>query len=187
MRKFCMRTLAMFSVAICCAIGGIETCRADSAAQVIYHHTPTGTEIPNPGAVMTLKFEVTDSRDLERPVRLMLVRDGRMIEIPLSQSYLDERDHPTFEFQVNAPIADIYYQLYVYDKKGGNPIVSSPYGFRRPCLPQIDLVDAKLDPKLAPIDQVRNSYAQSQVLGQEVEEYQKALHTLQDLQELLKD
>lgn len=160
---------------------------ADSkSAMTIAHKELTSADLPDPEVPMVIRFSLSNTRELERTVRALIVKDGRLIEIPLLKSYLNQRDWPTYEFQLNAPLVELNYQFVAYDGRGG-AIVSNRYSVRRACLPALQLTDISNDPTKNPDEQLKILFDRSVRLSEEIEQYEQSLKTLDSLQKLLKE
>ncbi|NDC38001.1 MAG: hypothetical protein EBZ48_08105 [Proteobacteria bacterium] len=140
-------------------------------------------QLPDPGVPMVLKVRLTNTRALDRTVRAIISRDGRSVEVPLLKSYLNEKDTPTFEFQITAPLVELTYQFVASD--ADRPSVVSPlYAVRRPCLPRLELTDTTISAE-SPAEQVREVFRKASALGDEIEHYEHARKHLDELQKLL--
>jgi hypothetical protein len=140
-------------------------------------------ELPAPGAPMILKARVTNSKALDRIVRAMIVRDGRLVEVPMIKSYLNEDDLATFEFQVTAPLAELTYKFVAYDNE--RPAFASPqYVVRRRCMPALELTDPRISSE-SPDSQIVETFTKASALGDEIEHYENARKHLDALQALL--
>lgn len=140
-------------------------------------------QLPDPGVPMIIKARVINSKALDRTVRAMIVRDGRLVEVPMIKSYLNENDLATFEFPVTAPLAELTYKFIAYDNE--RPAFVSPeYIVRRPCLPALEPTDPRVTSE-NPDEQIMESFAKTSALGVEIERYEHARRHLEDLQKLL--
>jgi hypothetical protein len=173
----------------CGVLLAVATCAfaADAKPPVtIVHRAIAGSDLPDPGVPMIIKFQLSNTKELERTVRALVVKDGRLIEVPLLKSYLNEKDHPTYEFQLDAPLAELDYQFVAYDGQGG-AIQSDRYAIKRDCLPNVTITDLSIDPNTTPDEQLKLLFDRSVKLSDEIEQYEHAVKNLTELQKLLKE
>ena len=135
---------------------------------------------------MLLVAELQQTRDVDRDVRLLLVRDGRLIDVPLSRSDLTERDHPVYEFQFLAPIAEISYQFFLSDPSG-NAVSTPRYTLRRKCVASTQLTDPAVNADAEQSQKIAEFMAKSESLEQEIKQYEGATQALVELERLLKE
>ena len=77
----------------------------------IYHKPLTEKTLPAPGQSMTIAAELFGTKEISLPLRLVAVRDGRLLPAPLTNSYRNAADRPVYEFEMPAPMAEISYQF----------------------------------------------------------------------------
>lgn len=141
------------------------------------------SELPDPGVPMVIKARLTNTRTLKYVVRAMIVRDGRLAEVPTLKSYLNEKDLPTYEFQLSAPLAELTYRFIAY-QDGGPTIASPQYAVRRKCLPSLELTEPTIQSE-EPTQQLRETFLKASSLAEEIEGYEHARLQLEELQKLL--
>ncbi|MBN8548591.1 MAG: hypothetical protein J0M12_04670 [Deltaproteobacteria bacterium] len=141
--------------------------------------------IPMPGTPFVIKARLSNTKDTERRMRAFVVRDGRVSDVAPLKAYLDENDQPTYEIQMHSPLAELSYQLILYNPDGS--FSSSPrVSLRRPCVPYIDLSKVKLEPKSQGEARLETLIKLSRGLEREVAGYDASLKILEDLSERLK-
>ena len=141
--------------------------------------------LPMPGTPFIIKAVLSNTKDTERRMRAFIVRDGRVSDVAPLKAYLDENDQPTYEIQMHAPLAELSYQLVLYNPDGSFS-VSRRISVRRPCVPYIDLSKIKLEPKSQGEARLETLIKLSRGLEREVSNYDVALKILEDLNERLK-
>ena len=188
MRPFRLKllSLSMASCSILAALFGALCPAAQADTFKILHKPVASAELPDPESPMIIKFSVNSSRELERTVRALITKDGRLIEVPLLKSYLNEKDYPTYEFQFNAPIAELNYQFVAYDGQGG-AVHSEHYAVRRSCLPALQITDLSSIKDLTPDEQLKTLFDRTVRLSEEIEQYEQSVKSIEHLQKLLKE
>lgn len=141
-------------------------------------------KLPEPGNRMTVSFTLSNTRQLVRTVRALVSRDGRMVEVPVTKSYLNEKERPTYEFEITAPIAELSYRFIAYED-GKPALISQEFAVRRKCLPSLELTDLNINTDNTPSQQIKEMFLKAGELGDEIEHYEKALQHLATLQKLL--
>lgn len=135
---------------------------------------------------MVLSAELQHTRDVDRGVRLLLVRDGRVVDVPILRSYLNEKDRPTYEYKLLAPLAEISYQFFLADASG-SAVTTPRYTVRRKCLPSLKLTSTKSDGDSEQGQKAAALAAKAEALDQEIKQYDSAIAALDELEKLLKE
>lgn len=149
----------------------------------ILHQAPQLSEIPAPGKIITLNMMLKDQRDLDLRVEILVTRDGKLMALPYSRSYLNEQDFATYEFNIYAPLAEASYLFVVYPRDS-EPRTSRKYVIRRACLPKVDLT--QLTPPLpdsqkGELDRMRELLDQAKGLETDLENYETALKLVKEI------
>lgn len=137
-------------------------------------------ELPAPGAAFIVKVKLTNTRETERRMRALVVRDGRVTDVPPLKAYLDEYDMPTYEVQMHAPFAELSYQFVLYNPDG--TFSHTPrFTVRRPCIPFVDPDSIKLEPKNQGEARLESLVRLARSLESEVLSYDVAIKILEEL------
>jgi hypothetical protein len=139
-----------------------------------------------PGTPFTVKVKLGNTRDTERRLRAIVVRDGRLADVPpLKAAYLDEYDQPTYELQIFSPLAELSYQFVLYNPDG--TFSTTPrHTVRRQCIPFIDIEQITLEPKSQGEARLDALVKLSRGLEREVAAYDTAVKLLQGMSERFK-
>lgn len=180
--KLC--AIAILVMAVSSTASANDTKKDGSRATSIISQPIVAEKLPEPGNLMTISFSLSNTRQLVRTVRALVARDGRLVEVPATKSYLNDKERPTFEFEIYAPIAELSYRFIAYED--GKPALISPeFSVRRKCLPSLELTDINLNTESSPSQQIKEMFIKAGELGDEIEHYEKALQHLATLQKLL--
>src|SRR5688572_27740880 len=76
---------------------------AEAQEVSLVHQPYTADQLPFPGAPMTLSVLVNGTRDSQNLVRAILVRDGRLMDVPLQEINQDDQDRLVYSAQIHAP------------------------------------------------------------------------------------
>lgn len=142
--------------------------------------------LPLPGTPFTVKVKLGNTRDTERRLRAIVVRDGRLADVPpMKAAYLDEYDQPTYELQIFSPLAELSYQFVLYNPDG--TFSTTPrHTVRRQCVPFIDIEKITLEPKSQGEARLDALVKLSRGLEREVAAYDTAVKLLQSMSEKFK-
>lgn len=137
----------------------------------LLHKPLTEKTLPAPGQPLTLAVEVTGTREISLPMRIVAVRDGRLLPVPLSSSYRNASERPVYEFELASPLAELTYQ-FIVPLSGGAVASSDRFNIRRPCVPALNA---------STVGNVKNSELEklaisARVLEQEIDAYTAALN-----------
>lgn len=149
----------------------------------LVHRPPQGEEMAAPGVPMTLNVQLDGSRNSQLKMRLVLVRDGRLMDVMVNDLAFDEDDHLVYSTQINAPLVEMSYQFILFGK---NEVVAvSPhYTVSRGCMPDISNIDTKLSPDLDLNQQLQTMVKQAAGLEAEVQNYESVLKLLDELKSI---
>lgn len=141
--------------------------------------------LPLPGAPIIVKAKLSNTKDTERRLRALVVRDGKLSDVAPLKSYLDEYDQPTYEMQFFSPLAELSYQFVLYNPDGS--FSTTPrLSVRRNCIPFIDLNKIKLEPKSQGEARLEALVKLSRGLEREISTYDVALKIIDSLNEKFK-
>jgi hypothetical protein len=176
------RTCGLFILIIACVALSLapRTAMSQNPAKStlqLAHRPITAATLPSPGQPLILTVEVAGSREISLPIRIVAVRDGRLIPIPLNTSYRNAADRPVYEFQIPSPLAELSYQ-FVLPLKADTVIATQRYSVRRPCIPALDTTTAGN----ANQSELEKMAVAARVLEQEIEAYSAALSAAEQLQ-----
>lgn len=181
-RCFLLTLLVLHSAAApCFAQPGLS----DPAPVEIFPDVVGIQNLPMPGAPFVIKAKLSNTKDTERRMRAFIIRDGRVTDVAPLKAYLDAYDQPTYEIQMYAPLAELTYQLILYNPDG-TFTSSQRISVRRPCVPFIDLSKIKLEPKSQGEARLETLVKLSRGLEREISAYDISLKIIEDLQEKLK-
>ncbi|MBX7145089.1 MAG: hypothetical protein K1X79_11605 [Oligoflexia bacterium] len=149
----------------------------------IIHEPLLISELPAPGTTMTLRVRLTNTRDTERKIRALIVRDGRLSDSIPSKSYLDEYDQPIYEIQTNSPLMELSYQ-FILNNPDGSFASTERYTLRRSCVPRFD--DSGIETEgIQGEERMRALIKKAEGLAREVANYDTAQKVLEQLEEAL--
>ncbi len=154
----------------------------DSAqSRIGFLHTPPKPEsLPYPGQPMTISAGLTHTRETKFPMRIVLSRDGRFMELPSKEAYLDKYDRPIYEVSLPAPIAEVTYQMFVV--AGEDQVMASPrYTVRRNCIPQIALATGEVPAQVQGTERLQKLIQESRALENDLKGYEFSLELLEEL------
>lgn len=144
-------------------------------------HQPIPVEaLPFPGSAMTLSVTMLNSRDSQLTVRGYIVRDGKLMSLPLSDYSVDDLDRIVYSATINAPLAELNYYFVLL---GPNGVVSTSerYSLRRPCLPAVDTIDLKIPANTPAKTRLKLLQQQATGLQDELQNYETTVKLLEEL------
>jgi hypothetical protein len=98
----------------------------------IVHNVPKESSIPAPGAKFKIAAFLSGARQFERPMRLLAIRDEKLLDIWLPSGRLDSDERPLYEFNLHAPEQRLKYR-FVWYSADGTPVTSPEFGLERSC------------------------------------------------------
>lgn len=180
------RSLVIVRGVLCAWIWFTVALPARSHAQQVISLQPSvyeSADLPFPGHPLKLSVRVLGTKNPQYTMRLLIVRDGRLIEQILDNVIVDDAGHLVYSAETNAPLAEITYQFIL----SGAPAVlaASPrVALRRPCIPDIRPIDTDLDPNLDLGAKLKALLQQSRALEAEVKNYEVAAKLIEELKAL---
>lgn len=170
---------------VLCAVVGIALLHAPALAQAKnkpgLRHTPMrSSELPPPGSSFVLSFELPPGEKVVARERLLVVRDGRLLDISLVEGVAPGRDTLSQNATVHAPLVELKYQAVITYASG--EVISSPqYTLRRSCIPNIALSSIE-DPSNSSVqDRLVRYIQQSRDLERDLTQYEEAIVLLESL------
>lgn len=152
----------------------------------IFHDPPAGGDISELGSTITLTAVVKGTRDFSYPGKLFLVRDGRLMEVPL-QGTIDTRDRVTYSAEVTVPVAEMSYYFSVFPPDGAPMISSIRYAVRRPCLPSIEFAPPiQTESEEVNANPVRAAHEQAIALQNDITQLEAVIASLDAIKVVLK-
>jgi hypothetical protein len=109
----------------------------------LQHTAPDLNQLPGPGEILTLSVRTLGSNDVDLPVRAMITKDGKLMDLPMTIK-VDRNETITYEIKLRAPLAEISYQFYL-STPDMPPVVSERFLLRRSCIPDVRLTDTFID------------------------------------------
>jgi hypothetical protein len=165
----------------------LESLAQSSTGNPTLSHTPPyGTDLPFPGKLMSLEAKLLNTKQTNRKLRVLIVRDGRLLDLSTDGALLNERDIPTYKFTIYSPLAEISYQFILYNPDG-TVTTSRRYSVRRDCLPNVELTGVKPDSELSADEKIAALAHQSRGLDRDLEAYERALGLLEELRTIIKE
>jgi len=153
---------------------------ANSRGLAFLHTPPRPQDLPYPGQTMTITAALTNTKETKLQVRVAMVRDGRFVEIPAREAYLDKFDRPIYEIPTIAPVGEMIYQLLLVQPDGA--VVSSPrFAVRRACTPQVDLSEGNVPADVQGVERLRKLVIESKGLENDLNGYNQVLKLLGEL------
>lgn len=127
------------ALVICVLTLLIGTAQASFAQEIqLFHTEPLEKDLPIPGHPLTLMVRTNRTQTFEWPLRALIVRDGRLMDILLKKGKLTSSEQPLFEIQVASPLRSLSYQFYMYSPEG-KIVTSKQFQIKRSCTPSIQL------------------------------------------------
>jgi hypothetical protein len=148
------------------------------------HEPPSSEKLPPPGTKMRLTAYVEGSKNFEQPVRVLLERDKKMVDIWLPSGKLDMNEKTFYEFTLHAPSHRMKYRFLLYTPEGET--ISSPeYSVERSCrfpLSQVDSDEAIFNQTAQnEVTEIERLFHVSESLNREILTYQEATRLLGEL------
>jgi len=151
----------------------------------ILHKAPRGRDLPDPGQPFKLFVRLKNTRSTQLVLRVLMVQDDRFRDMAFDKSYLDEYDRPTFEIDLNSPLAELQYQFLLL-KPDDSILSSPPYQVSRECLPNIDVASIQMDPSVQVRERIPLLVERAAKLEKELSSYDTAIRLAQELRQLIK-
>lgn len=147
---------------------------------VIRHAPIKSTELPEPGTPMVLSFDLRELSGVIAKERLLVVRDGKLLDVSLKEGINPETDELGHIATIHAPLVELKYWALV-TLSNGNVISSPPQTLRRSCVPNIALstIDDPSDSTLS--ERLTRYVQQSRDLERDLAQYEHAIGLLESL------
>jgi len=153
----------------------------------IRHQQWQASKIPAPGLPLELSVNIAKLRQPGMRVSALIVRDGKIMNVPLSDPSLSDLDNLVYKLEVPSPLYELSYQFFLYLPDGGVK-ASERFRLRRECLPNIDIASIKLESDDAQkIDRVKALVGLSDRLEGDLQRYEEALKLLNHTKQMLEE
>lgn len=160
---------------------------AESNDATIRHQPWQASKIPAPGLPLELSVNLYKLRQPGMRLIALIVRDGKILNVPLSDPSLSDLDNLVYKLQVPSPLYELNYQFFLYLPDGGVK-ASERFRLRRECLPNIDFASIKLDAADSDkIDRAKELAKLSDRLEGDLQRYEEALKLLNQTKQLLEE
>jgi hypothetical protein len=180
--KFChIAAKVLFVICSLFSSLAVNTANAQKNEKAVIQHVPIkSAQLPEPGMPMTLSFNLSDLSGVISKERLMVVRDGKLMDVTLVEGAVPGTDKLGHNAVINAPLVELKYWA-VITLTNGNIISSPSYTLRRSCIPNI---------ALSPVDDPENSSLQERIaryvqqskdLERDLSQYEIAISLLESL------
>ena len=166
------------------------TVQAQTAEEMpLIKHIPMKPEqIPSPGKPMRIWAALNKTRSIDMRIQAIVVLDGTVMDLPLSNPTYNEADELVFSADVPAPLERISYQFFAH---GNSAEVRSSKKFyiERKCIPAIKASsDGDIKPETPNKEEgIAPLIKQNEGLEREIENLQSSINTLKKIKSLLKE
>ncbi len=107
------------------------------------HESISAKDLPAPGAKMSLGVRIVNSSNTKLTVRALLVRDGRLMDVPASKISFNEQDELIYTAEFNAPLSELNYRFVLLQNKD-TAITTKRFTVQRDCTPSVELTDVAI-------------------------------------------
>lgn len=146
----------------------------------IRHVPMRSAELPPPGSPILLIFDLPPGERVIARERLLVVRDGRLLDATLIEGAAPDRDTLSHNVEINSPLVELKYQA-IITYTDGEVLTSPQYTLRRPCVPNITLSSID-DPGDSSVQERLKRYVQqSRDLERDLSQYENAIELLESL------
>lgn len=168
-------------VALWCSANSISTASAQpSQAKNIVHTPIKSVQLPPPGTPMVINFDLSRIDGVIARERLLVIRDGKLLDVPLVEGPVEGRDTLSHNAELHAPLVELKYQA-VITLADGKTFSSPYYTLRRSCVPNISLASID-DPADSSVSERLQRYViQSRDLERDLTQYENAISLLESL------
>lgn len=148
-------------------------------------HTPANpTTLPPPGSKIKLTTFLNGSHRFEQPMRIIVNRDHKLLDIWLPTGRLNMHERPYYEAEIHAPEHHLSYRFLWYSPDG-NAITSPEYTVERTCrypLTQVPSDEAMYGSAgKGEAEETERLFHISEALSREITAYQEATRLLGEL------
>jgi hypothetical protein len=148
------------------------------------HEPPKEEALPYPGQTMKISAGLSNTRETRHPLKAFISRDGRFMEVPAKEAYLDKFDRPIYEISFPAPVAEVSYQLFVV--AGEEDVLASPrYIVRRSCIPQVALATGEVPSSVQGTERLQKLIEESRALENDLKGYEESLELIEELKKVI--
>lgn len=154
------------------------------SAPRIFHQPPDPNTVPPPGTLISLTAEVLNSREINHRMSAIVSLDGKLMQVPLRNRYLNYFDRPEFLLSIHAPQATLVYRFLLHTPDGKVEI-SPRYEIRRACVADTSITPPTELEKLQGEQRLNALVASARNLKLRIEAYATAQALLEKIQQLL--
>jgi hypothetical protein len=178
------------AIALVCASATLSHAQSPSKEQqrpriLMMHVAPAAQQLPLPGTEVELAVSLKNTRDLDRPLRAIVVRDGQRSEEIIPKATFNFKEEPTYKLVTESPLGELSYQFILY-LGDGTAQASERYVVRRPCLPDVSIAPSSPGSDVQGDQRVLDMIQAKDALEREIKVYEHTRATLVELKELLK-
>ena len=164
------------------------SCIASAQQQPVamVHVAPRASQLPAPGSQLELAVVLKNTKEVDRKLRVFMVKDGQMMNFSLASAKYSLQEEPTYTFQVSSPLGELFYQ-FVLSNPDGTYSISERYFIRRNCIPNIEPAPSKVSNQAQGDKGLQELAAQRAALARDIESYESVRALLNQLTKLMGD
>ena len=159
--------------------GQAQPGEAARTVHALLHQPQEVRELPAPGRPVKLRTMVTNTKSIVLPVSALVVRDGRLVQLPL-KGQLDDLERAIYSVDVPAPVGELAYQ-FVLTQPDLPAVVSMRYSTHRECLPGTNLADAYTPLDYTTVEGRRDLILRARGLERDLNHYDTVISLLTEL------
>jgi hypothetical protein len=182
LKRTCMRII--WSTILGFSISGTSEVTAQEKRIEIVHKPISANSLPTAAATMPIVVELRHTKAVDRKIRLVGTRDGKLLDIVFPSGTLNMSDAATYTLDVPAPIALMSYQFVVH-QPDGSLTTTSRYVVKRPCIQTFKVDPAENQKDGAFKREVGTLVSKSRTLEQETTNLETAQKLLEEIKTLL--
>lgn len=186
--RLCSRSkgqiVALITLLLSSSISPPATLAQDSEAPAprVVHTPPDPGRLPPPGTPLQIEATILNSSQVSQRLRVIAIEDGELFDFSEIEGIVDVHDNPHYIIPFYAPVRELSYQFFLYDKSG-KVIPSQRFSLTRNCLPATELVSLPVpDDKKNDATTLANVAAR---LEKEIEAYENSVKLLNELEQEL--
>lgn len=150
----------------------------------VVHKPLSGSGLPTAAATMPIVIELRNTKSIDRKIRLVGTRDGKLLDIVFPLGTLNMADAATYKLDIPAPIALMSYQFVVH-QADGSLTTTGRYVVKRPCIQTFKVDPAEGQKDGAFRREVGTLVSKSRTLEQETTNLETAQKLLEEIKTLL--
>jgi hypothetical protein len=152
----------------------------------IVHKAIHPLDYPYPGTPFQLSMRMVGGDMTEKRVRLFAVLDGKLVDLPVLTTELDDHDNIIYLTTLHAPLTDLAYQFVAYSLDG-TAVMSPRYEVKRDCLPRMSFTNLHVNPDLSVPEKLGVLVDQLAGMDNDIQTYEQAAKLLEELQAFVKE